>query len=234
MRGVFEGDGCLCYSSAEGRWHLYWAGTHQVMNMLRSILAEHTSAKHDAKGSLALQKGFTWRLRYGGGDSIAAIAYWMYKDASALCVLDRKAAFADCSIRKIPPTEFSNEGRIWKQHHEGQISTGSVRETETERFVWNMPPPSPFVYTRKYQQRAGWAEKFMLLQSYKAKHGNCLIPVRHVTTTGVKLGNWVRDQRTARRKNRIDPERERRLESEGFVWNPPTGRRLQPSSSSLD
>jgi len=63
--------------------------------------------------------------------------------------------------------------------------------------------------------KADWDDRFNELLAYKAEHGNFDVP--RSWPTG--LGNWVGNQRTAKRNNKILPERDKRLEEIGFVWN---------------
>ncbi len=63
-----------------------------------------------------------------------------------------------------------------------------------------------------------WEEGFAHLQAYAEEHGDCLVPVRYKTSDGYKLGVWVGKQRS--KKETLPPERRRRLDELGFVWDP--------------
>ncbi len=63
---------------------------------------------------------------------------------------------------------------------------------------------------------AAWEKGFSALKAFKRKHGHFLVPRRHVEGT-YGLGNWVAVQRYA--KDALPPDRKRRLENIGFVWN---------------
>ncbi|MDC3259133.1 Helicase associated domain protein [Porticoccaceae bacterium] len=55
--------------------------------------------------------------------------------------------------------------------------------------------------------------KFEELLLFKKKHGHCYVPRNHITTTGFKLGEWVR---YLRRKDNLDFEKRKRLEGIEF------------------
>jgi hypothetical protein len=63
---------------------------------------------------------------------------------------------------------------------------------------------------------ADWQNMFECLKTYKQKHGHCNVPRNYAEKTG--LGSWVSSQRMYRQN--MSPERQQRLESIGFDWNP--------------
>ena len=67
-------------------------------------------------------------------------------------------------------------------------------------------------------RHAAWEERFKELQEYKDTHGHC--NVLQNNKDNPKLGIWLSKQRNAHRSGKIDPERARRLEELGIVWNP--------------
>ena len=65
---------------------------------------------------------------------------------------------------------------------------------------------------------ASWEEWFARLQQYVKTYGNALVPGKHTTPDGYRLGVWVNSQRT--HKDRLSAERRARLESvDGWVWD---------------
>ena len=64
-----------------------------------------------------------------------------------------------------------------------------------------------------------WEFWFGLLLDYKAEFGDCLVPQKFVYQ-GANLGIWVTSQR--KKKERLTPERIKRLNDLGFVWDPLT------------
>ena len=66
-----------------------------------------------------------------------------------------------------------------------------------------------------------WYEKYLMLEEYKKKHGNCLVPQSYAIDD-VKLGRWVTDQRQLYKKGKLTADRRAMLEAEalGFSWDP--------------
>ena len=64
-----------------------------------------------------------------------------------------------------------------------------------------------------------WHEKYWLLEEYKKKHGNCLVP-QFRAIDDVKLGYWVYDQRKLYKKGKLSANRREKLDAIGFSWDP--------------
>jgi hypothetical protein len=68
---------------------------------------------------------------------------------------------------------------------------------------------------------AGWKGWLAKLKDYKAEHGDCLVN----TKGGTKLGRWVSNQRTYKKKlDNGEPSQgmtAAKLEALGFAWHPP-------------
>jgi hypothetical protein len=63
-----------------------------------------------------------------------------------------------------------------------------------------------------------WEVGYRHLQRYVESNGDCLVPAKHKTIEGYRLGQWVSVQRAY--KEAMSSERRRRLESlEGWVWH---------------
>ena len=65
--------------------------------------------------------------------------------------------------------------------------------------------------------KATWEECFALLKQLKKREGHCNVPARH-TEDGVTLGRWVDTQRQLKRKEKLDPDRQKILDEIGFEW----------------
>ena len=62
-----------------------------------------------------------------------------------------------------------------------------------------------------------WEEKYLLLKRFQEREGHCNVPFRH-KEDGATLGLWANTQRQLQRKEKLDPNRENRLEELGFEW----------------
>jgi hypothetical protein len=60
-----------------------------------------------------------------------------------------------------------------------------------------------------------WEQSFTALQEFLKREGHCRVPEPY-QANGLKLGVWVGSQRS--RKDRLSPDRLKRLNSLGFVW----------------
>ena len=64
---------------------------------------------------------------------------------------------------------------------------------------------------------SAWDEMYSLLKQFMKREGHCTVPSSH-KEDGATLGTWVKDQRVLKRKEKLDTDRERRLEEIGFEW----------------
>ena len=58
-----------------------------------------------------------------------------------------------------------------------------------------------------------------MLEEYKKKHGNCLVPKLHLIGD-VQLGRWVSGQRQLYKKGKLSANRREKLDAIGFSWDP--------------
>jgi len=64
--------------------------------------------------------------------------------------------------------------------------------------------------------RMSWDERFQQLVEYKEQNRHCRVPRKCKANS--QLATWVKNQRTAYRKNKLSAEQIRSLEGIGFVW----------------
>lgn len=60
-----------------------------------------------------------------------------------------------------------------------------------------------------------WERRLQELLQYRRQHGDCCVPISYQPNPS--LAHWVSNQRKSRDK--MSPERKRRLDEVGFVWN---------------
>jgi hypothetical protein len=62
---------------------------------------------------------------------------------------------------------------------------------------------------------ATWDEMYALLEQYKKREGHCNVPQSH-TEDGSNFGTWVSKQRQLKKKEKLEPDRQKRLAEIGF------------------
>ncbi len=84
----------------------------------------------------------------------------------------------------------------------GKLTKYQIDELNSLRFVWDV-------------QSHLWAQNFNELEVYHKREGHCNPIARH-NENGVRLGDWVRRQRT--QKENLSIERKALLDQLGFIW----------------
>ena len=75
-------------------------------------------------------------------------------------------------------------------------------------FVWKAGPGAI---------RKTWEERFADLLKFRNAHGNCDVPTK--CPNDPQLGPWVHRQRQDKRRGKLTPEHEQRLNDVGFIWD---------------
>lgn len=91
-----------------------------------------------------------------------------------------------------------------KRQNKATLSLEKLVQLEAIGFVWDVLLHE-------------WEESFRKLQQFQLRESHCNVPSAHVES-GIKLGNWAWYQR--KNKTKLSPERVKRLEALGFVWDP--------------
>ena len=73
------------------------------------------------------------------------------------------------------------------------------------------------VVNKRTEREARWDAMFTALVKYRRWHGDCRVPPGW--SVNPELAKWVRLQRKAQRIQRLRPDRFRRLQRLGFVWD---------------
>ena len=119
-----------------------------------------------------------------------------------------KEKYGDCLV----PQSYTTEDGI----HLGNIVSCirmETRKVSAEEkvildglgFVWKMKA-----------RRLSFKDVIMLLQEYKEKYGDCLVPWSYTTEDGVRLGKVVVNIRSGNRK--VSEDEKEMLDNLGFVW----------------
>lgn len=88
----------------------------------------------------------------------------------------------------------------------GKLSKEKVDALDSLKFTWSTA-------------EADWEDKFKRLCQWSREHGHASVPFNEG-----ELGWWVNTQRQCKRKGKLSPLREARLQTLGFVWNPSNSR----------
>ena len=97
---------------------------------------------------------------------------------------------------------------------EGKLLAERIAKLDTLKFEW-IPGRGG---EKPLSGKTFWETMFHALQQYKQTHGDCLVPQRFKENR--KLAEWVSEQRMAYNRERLDPDRVRRLDEVGFEWDP--------------
>jgi hypothetical protein len=91
-----------------------------------------------------------------------------------------------------------------QQRSDGRLSEERIARLDRIGFIWDALD-------------AQWQEMFAALVEYKSEHGNCNVPC--YWPKNLKLADWVKRQRAARKRGTLAPDRESQLTQLGFEWN---------------
>jgi hypothetical protein len=97
-----------------------------------------------------------------------------------------------------------------RQFKSGTLSPARRRALEAAGFSWDASAA---------RQDDRWEKRFAEVVAIKARHDHVRIPIGADRGTSRPLQAWVLRQRRKHREGLLDPERERRLEEIGFVWD---------------
>ena len=118
-----------------------------------------------------------------------------------------KSKFGHCRISQGSKTH--KELGTWiadtrKSYSKKRLSEEQISKLESLGFEWD-----PIT--------SDWDRMFQCLKSYKAEHGDCLVPQRFEASR--ELGTWCSNQRMRYAREKLSSDRILKLESIGFTWS---------------
>ena len=122
-----------------------------------------------------------------------------------------KTKHGDCNV---PASQGKLGAWVNKQrtaYNDGKIEQSRIDRLSSIGFKWALKK-------KRGGPNVPWETRFNELVRYKAKHGDCNVPVE-----SGKLGTWVDTQQTAYKRDKLLQDRIDRLNSIGFDWTPPIG-----------
>lgn len=124
-------------------------------------------------------------------------------------VVAYKEKHGDCDI----PTVFPENPKLGRfvnavrtQRNRGTLSPDRIARLEAVGFVW-----------KSTRGDGDWHGYFEELLNYKNQHGDSVVP--SIWPENQKLANWVGRQRQAKKAGKLDDEKVRLLEANGFKWS---------------
>lgn len=96
-------------------------------------------------------------------------------------------------------------------YRKGKLSKEQIEKLEELNFKWELPVKGGHP---KHNQ---WDDRFLQVKKYKDEHGN--INISQVDPIYKKLGRWLNDQRVRKKRGKLLPEREARLNELGMIWD---------------
>ena len=122
-----------------------------------------------------------------------------------------KATHGHCNVPQLFITENGMKLGQWvinqrANYSHSKLSADRIQRLENLGFVWD-------------SYEGAWEEGFTQLAAYKATHGHCNVPQLFITENGMKLGQWVINQRANYSHSKLSADRIQRLENLGFVWD---------------
>jgi hypothetical protein len=166
-----------------------WVGTQRHLNRKEKLEPERQNRLD--------QISFEWGLTY------AATSYEMY----ALLQQFKKRE-GHCKVTVSHTEDGSNLG-TWVSHQRQFIKKETLDSKRQKRLEeigleWELA-------------KVTWDAMYSLLQQFKKREGHCKVPVSQAED-GSNLGMWVHNQRQLKRKEKLDREKQKRLEEIGFEW----------------
>ena len=94
---------------------------------------------------------------------------------------------------------------VRRRYRSGGLTQDRVAELEALGMVWNM------VDSR-------WEYCYAEAAAYYEQHGNLDFPKHYVTESGLRLGQWLKNQRASYLKGELADDKAQRLEAIGMLW----------------
>ena len=122
-------------------------------------------------------------------------------------LLAYKESNDDCLVPQKYKTESGVKLGLWVttlRSNKKNLSLERVQRLDNIGFVWDPKTKS-------------WEDGLAELKEYKKQHGDCLVPQKHTTPSGFRLGLWVSNRRAS--KSSLNKVQIIQLDSIGFIWD---------------
>jgi len=195
-----------------------WVGTQRMRKSEGKLSAERIS-KLDALN-------FEWRPGRSGGGEVEREPW--EKMFAQLQSFHQATGHAS-----VPQTYPANKKLAWwvttqrRKHRKQKLADWQIARLNELNFEWDggrkgsrrrTNTPKPPSGAKPLSAEEYFETMFQTLLVYKQAHGDCLVPQRWKENH--KLAEWVSAQRMAYNRERLAPDRFRRLDAVGFEWDP--------------
>ncbi len=122
-----------------------------------------------------------------------------------------------CGTVRVPQSYLTPEGKqlgIWVNHLRMDFKRG-VLPLERQKLL----EEAGMIWEPEKLRRNAWDIKFSLLQAYVDSHHGAFPSVDYCTDDGIKLGNWLFNQKRGYQRGTLLPERRIKLERLGILWD---------------
>lgn len=194
-----------------------WVGTQRMRKSEGKLSAERIAMLDTLK--------FEWRPGRSGGQPENEPWEKMYAQLQAYHLAVGHAS--------VPQTYAANKKLAWwvttqrRKYRKHKLADWQIARLNDLNFEWDgwgkggrprtntsKPPRGEKPFTNENY----FETMFQALLQYKQAQGDCLVPQRWKENR--KLADWVSEQRTAYNRERLAPDRVRRLDEVGFEWDP--------------
>ena len=91
----------------------------------------------------------------------------------------------------------------------GSLSPDKIKKLESIGMVWDA----------SINKEENWNKWYELAKEYRDEYGDLLAPALYKTSSGKNLGQWISDTRKAYKKGSLSPDKIKKLEAIGMVWD---------------
>lgn len=194
-----------------------WVGTQRMQKSEGKLSVERT-AKLDTLE-------FEWNPRRGGAGGEREPWETMFAQLQEYHRINEHAS--------VPQTYLPNKKLAWwvttqrRKYRKQKLADWQIARLNELNFEWDggrkggrprTNTPKPPSGEKPLSGEKYFETMLQALLEYKQAHGDCLVPQRWKENR--KLAEWVSAQRMAYNRERLDPDRVRRLDEVGFEWDP--------------
>jgi hypothetical protein len=164
--------------------------------------------------------GFEWEEPPGKSPSVAD--YW---EPRWNAMFERLKAFQERFGHARVPKRWKEDPSLanWVHKQRREIRRGKItaeHRARLEALGFQSGKPSTRLPRKAGKVNPRWTDRLEKLRQFQECFGHTRVPRRWREDRG--LGEWVRAQRRAGRRNQLKPERKAQLESLGFEWSTTT------------